>query len=140
MMLVFRGIARPLKGASARELGFKGVDGPLSTTERKIKADRGAVLRVVQAYAEAIHYVKTNRAGSIRIFQQYMRGLSEENLGVWLDDFREGLRPVPYPDEEALRAELDQIGAPKSQNPAAFLNTTFLDELKKNGFFDKLYK
>jgi len=50
------------------------------------------------------------------------------------------LRPVPYPDEEALRAELDQIGAPKSQNPAAFLNTTFLDELKKNGFFDKLYK
>ena len=140
MMLVFRGIARPLKGASARELGFKGVDGPLSTTERKIKADRGAVLRVVQAYAEAIHYVKTNRAGSIRIFQQYMRGLSEENLGVWLDDFREGLRPVPYPDEEALRAELDQIGAPKSQSTAAFLNTTFLDELKKNGFFDKLYK
>jgi len=50
------------------------------------------------------------------------------------------LRPVPYPDEEALRAELDQIGALKSQNPAAFLNTTFLDELKKNGFFDKLYK
>src|SRR4029077_17503849 len=74
MMLVFRGIARPLKGASARELGFKGVDGPLSTTERKIKADRGAVLRVVQAYVEAIHYVKTNKAGTIRIFQQYMRG------------------------------------------------------------------
>ncbi len=140
MMLVFRGLARPLKGASARELGFKGVDGPLSTTERKIRADRGAVLRMVQAYAESIHYVKTNKAGSIRIFQKYMRGLSEENIGVWLDDFREGLRPVPYPDEEALRAELDQIGAPKSQSPAAFLNTTFLDELKKNGFFDKLYK
>jgi len=54
-------------------------------------------------------------------FQKYMRGLSEENLGTWLDDFREGLRSVPYPDEQALRAELDQIGAPKSQSPAAFL-------------------
>jgi ABC-type nitrate/sulfonate/bicarbonate transport system substrate-binding protein len=140
VMLVFRGIARPLKGASARELGFKGVDGPLSTTERKIKADRGAVLRVVQAYVEAIHYVKTNKAGTIRIFQRYMRGLSEEDLGTWLDDSREGLRSLPYPDEEALRAELDQIGAPKSQSPAAFLNTTFLDELKKNGFVDKLYR
>ena len=41
----------------------------------KIKADRGAVLRVVQAYVEAIHYVKTNNAGTIRIFQRYMRGL-----------------------------------------------------------------
>jgi ABC-type nitrate/sulfonate/bicarbonate transport system substrate-binding protein len=94
----------------------------------------------VQAYVEAIHYVKTNKAGTIRIFQRYMRGLSEEDLGTWLDDFREGLRSVPYPDEEALRAELDQIGAPKSQSPAAFLNTTFLDELKKNGFVDKLYR
>lgn len=140
MLLVFRGVARPLKGASARELGFKGVDGPLTTTERKIKADRGAVLRVVQAYIEAIHYVKTNKAGSIRIFQKYMRGLSEENLATWLDELRDGLRPLPYPDEEALRAELDQIGAPKSQAPAAFLNTTFLDEVKKNGFIDKLYK
>jgi hypothetical protein len=88
----------------------------------------------------AIHYVKTNKAGTIRIFQKYMCGLSEEDLSTWLDDFREGLRSVPYPDEEALRAELDQIGAPKSQSPAAFLNTTFLDELKKKGFVDKLYR
>jgi len=140
MLLVFRGIARPLKGASARELGFKGMDGPLTTTERKIKADRGAVLRVVQAYVEAIHYFRTNKAGGIRIFKRHIQGLSDEDLNMWLEDVRESIRPVPYPDEEALRAELDQIGAPKSQSPANFLNTTFLDDLKKNGFFDKLYK
>ena len=50
------------------------------------------------------------------------------------------LRPMPYPDEEALRAELEQVGGPKSLSPASFLNTTFLDELKRNGFVDKLYK
>jgi ABC-type nitrate/sulfonate/bicarbonate transport system substrate-binding protein len=140
MLLVFRGVARPLPGGSARELGFKGLDGPLSTTERKIKADRSAVLRLVQAYVETIHYVLTNKAGTAHILQKYMRGLSEDNLSVWLDEFRDGLRPVPYPDEDALRAELDQIGAPKSVSPSSFLNTTFLDELKKNGFIDKLYK
>jgi len=32
------------------------------------------------------------------------------------------------------------VNAPKSLAPAAFVNTTFLDELKKNGFVDKLYK
>lgn len=140
MLLVFNGVVRPLKGASARELGFKNLDAPLSTTERKIKADPGAVLRFVEAYVEAIHYFKTHKAGTIRIFQKYMRGQSEENLAAWFDEFRESLPSMPYPDEEALRAELAQVGVPKSQNPAYFLNTTFLDELKKNGFMDKLYK
>ena len=140
MLLVFRGIARPLKGASARELGFKGIDGPLATTERKIKADRSGVLRFVQAYVEAVHYFKTNETGTIRILKKYMRGLSDEDLGMWVEDVRESVRSLPYPDEGALRAELEQIGAAKSFSPSAFVNTTFLDELKKSGFFDKLYK
>jgi ABC-type nitrate/sulfonate/bicarbonate transport system substrate-binding protein len=140
MLLVFRGIAKPLKGASSRELGFLGLDGPLSTTERKIKADRNAVLRVVQSYVEAIHYFRTNKAGTLRIYKKYMRGLSDEDLGMWLEDARESLLPLPYPDEDAIRVELDQIGAPKTLNASSFVNTTFLDELKKNGFIDKLYK
>jgi ABC-type nitrate/sulfonate/bicarbonate transport system substrate-binding protein len=140
MLLVFRGVARPLKGASSRELGFRSLDAPLSITERKIKADRGAVLRFMQAYVEAIHYFKTNKAGTARIYQKYMRGLKEEDLNTWLDDARESLQPLPYPDEEGLRAELETIGGSKSHPPAYFVNTTFLDELQKNGFKDKLYK
>ena len=140
MMLVFRGIVRPLQGASSREFGFKSLDGPLSTTERKIKADRGMVLRFVRAYVEAIHYFKTNKPGTIRIFQKYMRGLSEDSLATWFEDLRESLRPLPYPDEEALREDLEQVGAPKSQAPASFVNTTFLDEIKKSGLVEKLYR
>ena len=140
MMLVYNGIVRPLKGASARELGFKNLDAPLSTMERKIRNDRSAVMRFMQAYVEAIHYFKTNKAGTLRIFQKYMRGQKEENLAAWFEDFRESLRPMPYPDEDALRAELEQVSGPKSLAPSAFLNTTFLDELKRNGFVDKLYK
>ena len=37
MLLVFRGIAKPMKGASAREMGFRGTDAPLTTTDRKSK-------------------------------------------------------------------------------------------------------
>ena len=119
MLLVFRGIVRPLKGASSRELGFKALDAPLSTTERKIKADRNAVLRFVQAYVETIHYFKTNKTGSIRIFKKYMRGLSDEDLGAWFEETRESLKPLPYPDEEGLRAELEQINA--QQEMAAYI-------------------
>ena len=138
MLLVFRGIARPLNGASSRELGFRALDAPLSTTERKIKTDRGAVLRFMQAYVETIHYFMNNKTGAIKILKKYMRGLNDNDLGLWLDEVRESLRPLPYPDDEALRAELEQINAPKSQPPAYFLDTSFLAELQKSGFAEKL--
>jgi ABC-type nitrate/sulfonate/bicarbonate transport system substrate-binding protein len=64
LLLVFRGRAKPLKGASAREMGFRGVDAPLTTTDRKIKADRGAVIRFMQAYLETVHFFLNQKAGN----------------------------------------------------------------------------
>jgi ABC-type nitrate/sulfonate/bicarbonate transport system substrate-binding protein len=139
-LLVFRGKARFLKGASSKEFGFHALDAPLGTTERKIKADRGSVLRFVQAYVEAIHYFKTNRAGTIKILQKYMAGLSEEHVALWYDDYREGLVSLPYPDDNGLRAELDLINVPRSQSLASYVNKSFLDEIKKSGFVERLNK
>lgn len=139
-LLFYRGKAKPLKGGSARDLGFMGLDAPMGTTERKIKTDRGAVVRFMQAYVEAIHYVKTNRAGALRILQKYMRGLSEEHLGMWADELRENIKPLPYPDENGLRAELDLISTTRTQPDGYFVNTSILDEIKKSGFVEKLYK
>ena len=139
-LLFFRGKAKPLKGGSSRELGFLGLEVPLGTTERKIKSDRGAVIRFMQAYVEAIHYVKTNRAGAVRILQKYLRGLSEEHLGLWLDELRENLKPLPYPDENGLRAELDLISTTRAQPDSYFVNTSILDDVKKSGLVEKLYK
>ncbi|MBM4260449.1 MAG: ABC transporter substrate-binding protein [Deltaproteobacteria bacterium] len=139
-LLFYRGKAKPLKGGSARDLGFMGLDAPLGTTERKIKTDRGAVIRFMQAYVEAIHYVKTNRAGAVRILQKYMRGLSEEHLGLWADELRGNIKPLPYPDENGLRAELDLISTTRTQPDSYFVNTSILDEIKKSGFVEKLYR
>ena len=139
-LLFYRGKAKPLKGGSSKELGFVGLDGPLGTTERKIKSDRNGAIRFMQAYVEAIHYVKTNRAGTVRILQKYMRGLSEEHLGMWCDELRETVKPLPYPDENGLRAELDQISASRAQPDSYFVNTSILDDIKKSGLVDKLYK
>jgi ABC-type nitrate/sulfonate/bicarbonate transport system substrate-binding protein len=140
MLLVFQGKARQLQGASARELGIPGLDAPLTTTERKLKRERPAVLRFVQAYVEAIHYFKTNKAGTVRILQKHMRGLSEQQVGAWIDDVKENLETAPYPDDAGLRSELEQVNAPKSQSPAYFVDRSVLDEIKKSGFIERLYK
>ena len=140
MLLVLNGRARQLKGASARELGIPGLDAPVTTTERKIKRDRGAAVRFVEAYVEAIHYFKTNRAGTVRILQKYLRGLSAEQIGAWIDDVKETMETIPYPDEAGLRSEMEQVNAPKSIGPAQFVDRSILDEIKKSGFIERLYK
>jgi ABC-type nitrate/sulfonate/bicarbonate transport system substrate-binding protein len=140
MLLVFRGRAKPLKGASAREMGFRGSDAPLTTTDRKIKGDRASVIRFMQAYLETVYYFQTNKAGTARILKKYMGGTSEEHISLWCDELRASLKPVPYADEEALRAEIEMMNVPGLQIPPGYINNSILDELKKNGFIDKLYK
>jgi ABC-type nitrate/sulfonate/bicarbonate transport system substrate-binding protein len=140
LLLVFRGRAKPLKGGSAREMGFRGVDAPLTTTDRKIKADRPSVVRFMQAYLETVHFFQTNKAGTARILSRYMRGVSEEHISLWCDDLRGMLRQVPYPDEEALRTELEMMNIPGGQIPTGYINNSILDEVRKSGFIDKLYK
>ena len=139
MLLVFQGKTRQLKGASARELGIPGIDAPVTTTERKLKRDHAAALRFIQAYIEAIHYFKTNKAGTVRILQKYMRGLSAEQVGAWVDDLKDNLEPMPYPDDAGLRFEMEQVNAPKSLGPAHFVDRTVLDEIKKSGFVERIY-
>lgn len=139
-LLVFRGIAKYLKGASAREMGFRGVDAPITTTERKIKTDRGAVVRFMQAYLETLHFFQVNKPGTARILSKYMRGVSEEHITLWCDELRSTLKQIPYADEDALRAELEMMNAPSLQIPAGYVNNSILDEIKKSGFIEKLYK
>ncbi len=139
-LLVFRGLAKYLKGASAQEMGFRGVDAPITTTERKIKSDRAAVVRFMQAYIETLHYFKTNKAATAHILSKYMPGVSEEHISLWCDDLRSTLKQIPYIDEEALRSELEMMKAPNLQIPAGYVNNSILDEIKKSGFVEKLYR
>ena len=140
MLLVLNGKTRQLKGASARELGIPGLDAPLTTTERKLKRDRAAALRFVEAYVEAIHYFKTNRAGTVRILQKYMRGITADQIGAWIDDTKDNLEALPYPDDAGLRFEMEQVNVPKSMTAAQFVDRSILDEIKKSGLFERLYK
>ena len=50
------------------------------------------------------------------------------------------MKQVPYPDVEALRAEMEMMSPPIAQIPAGYINTGVLDEIRKGGFIDKLYK
>ena len=61
---------------SAVELKILSPSGTFATTRGYIQRNRTVVERLTRSFVEAIHFLKTNRAGSITLLQKYFGGLS----------------------------------------------------------------
>jgi hypothetical protein len=92
---------------------------------------------------EAIHFYLTRRADSIAIIKKYFNGSNPAALDSMYEAFASQLNPLPLPDKEATQAMIDTVAVvdPKSKNlkPGDLFEPRFLDELKANGFMEKLY-
>ena len=116
--------------------------GVLATTRRKIARSRDEVRRFIQAYVEAIHFLKNNREAAIRIMQKYMGGLPMDIVSQLYDDARDEFPPLPLAREEAIQAVLDRDADPKTRSLKAkdFIDMSFLRELEERGFVTALYQ
>ncbi len=113
------------------------------TTRSFIKRDEDAVRRFIKGYAEAIHFYLTRRAESLAIIRKYFSGSNPAALESMYESFAADLRPLPQPDREAAQALIDSaaLADPKAKDlkPEILFDSHFLDELKSNGFIEKLY-
>ncbi len=137
--------------AEARRLGVKVVDvneiptitALVMTTRSLIKRDEDTVRRFVKGYVEAIHFYLTRRAESLAIIKKYFSGSSPAALETMYEAFAAQLKPLPLPDREATQALIDSVSVvdPKSQflKPGDLYDSHFLEDLKSNGFMEKLY-
>ena len=127
---------------TAQELKVLAPSGVLATTRRKIARSRDEVRRFIQAYVEAIHFLKNNREAAIRIMQKYMGGLPMDIVSQLYDDARDEYPPLPLAREDAIQAVLDRDPDPKTRSLKAkdFIDMSFLRELEENGFVTTLYQ
>ena len=127
---------------TAQELNVLAPSGVLATTRRKIARSRDEVRRFIQAYVEAIHFLKNNREAAIRIMQKYMGGLPMDIVSQLYDDARDEFPPLPLAREEAIQAVLDRDADPKTRSLKAkdFIDMSFLRELEERGFVTALYQ
>jgi NitT/TauT family transport system substrate-binding protein len=106
-------VAQDLELQQAKRLGYKVlVDyvatktpfpmGGAVTTERYVKENRDVVLRYVKALAQALHYLKTDRAGSLAIISRYARFQNREVMGAAFDAARRLYNDVPVPTTEGF--------------------------------------
>jgi NitT/TauT family transport system substrate-binding protein len=125
-------------------LDVANVGGGVNTTPQWIQKNRPAALRFLRGYMEGIHYLKTHKEESLKIFAKYVRN---PDLGIMAYLYEEvstraerDLRPRP----EAVRALLDlaALDFPQAKKWSERDNTdlSLIEEIQKSGFTDQLYK
>lgn len=105
-----------------------------------IKANRDILRRLLMAYLEGISIFRTRPKAA------YL-GLEEEGIkdpGIQKDIYErmlKNMREYPVPEPNGIQNVLDSLTNPNARTvkPAAIMDTSFLEEIKKSGFIDKLY-
>jgi NitT/TauT family transport system substrate-binding protein len=112
------------------------------TTKAIIRARPQTVENMVKSVADAVHFFKNNKEGTIKIMSKYTRGQKADVLeGSWVA-YKDLLVEDTYPTLEGLN---DTLAVQANWDPKAakakaedFVDLHFVEKLKKSGFLDKL--
>jgi NitT/TauT family transport system substrate-binding protein len=128
--------------ASAAELKILSPSGTFAATRGFIQRRRSVVDRLMRSFVEVIHYLKTNRTGSIALLQKYFGGLGAEEASYLYQEQIDLMEVVPAPNDKALQAVLDRETDPKvkSLSTADFVDASFFREIEKSGMIEQLYR
>ena len=118
---------------SAADLKILSPSGTFATTRGYIQRKRSVVERLTRSFVDAIHYLKTNRNGSVALVQKYLGGLNAEEAGYLYDEQVELLERLPGPNEKSLAAVLEREPDPKVKSFAIadFIDGSFFSRDRK---------
>jgi ABC-type nitrate/sulfonate/bicarbonate transport system substrate-binding protein len=130
----------------AGSIGIEYASTCYGTTRRFIREHRETVAQFMRALTAAIHRFKTDKAGSLKVMQQYIKNrdpkILEETYRVYALKY---LPKAPYPTRSGVKTILDSfaestIPDAKKAEPEAFVDISFVQELEKSGWIDRLYQ
>lgn len=102
-----------------------------------IEKQRPLAKNLLRAQIEAIHYIRTNREGSIKILRKYLRVDDAEATDATYDFFARRTDAIPRTNLEGLKNILREMNAPQ-RSPSEFVDMSLLDEIEKEGFVQRL--
>jgi NitT/TauT family transport system substrate-binding protein len=102
-----------------------------------LEKQRSLVKNMLKAQIEAIHTIKTNKELTLRIMRKYIRVNEPEAIEATYGFFAPRMLEIPRADTEGIKNILADFGS-LQKSPKDFLDMTLLDELEREGFFQKL--
>jgi NitT/TauT family transport system substrate-binding protein len=104
---------------------------------------RPLVINFLKGYMEGIHYLKTNKAGSLKVFAKYLRSSDARTLAYLYDEIAGRVEKELRPQTESVRFLLDLVAQdqPKAErlSESDHWDLSYIEEIKRSGFIDKLY-
>lgn len=114
------------------------------TRESTVRARRPFVTKVVRAFTEALHYIKTDKEGTKAIISKNLKNNDPEGLERAYRAYNAAFPEVPYPHAEGVKTLLDDMAprTPKAAtaDPKSFVDMSLVQELEASGFVRQLYK
>lgn len=147
------GVVSPPTNLTAAKLGLRELvdfgdigiiypNSPLATTQSYLEKNRPTALRLLRAYCEAIHRVRTDKDGAIKVLAKYTKVQDGEILGelyrIYGVKYQEAIPRVRLDAvEEVLRSEVKSSTAMKASD---FVDNSLIAELEQQGLFQSLYR
>jgi ABC-type nitrate/sulfonate/bicarbonate transport system substrate-binding protein len=114
------------------------------TRETTVKMKRPFVMKVVRAFTEALHYIKTNKEDTKALIAKNLKTTDPEGLERAYRAYNAAFPEVPYPNAEGVKTLLDDMAprTPKAAaaDPKSFVDLSLVQELEGSGFIKQLYK
>jgi len=106
-------------------------------TRSFIEKQRSLAKNLLRSQIEAIHYMRTNREGSVKVLKKYLRVDDMESIEATYEFFSRRTEAMPRANLEGIANILKEMAAPQ-RNPQEFIDMSLLDEIEKEGFIQKL--
>jgi NitT/TauT family transport system substrate-binding protein len=124
------------------ELGIPYPQLVIETTDRFNRENPLVVKSFLKGFIEGIHYVALNKDETKRIITKYLKTADPEILDATYQSFMQVTDYSGNPNVEGVRNAIDEVAqrvpAAKSKKPEDFIDTRFLKELEREGFFKQL--
>lgn len=108
-------------------------------TRSYLQQNRALIKGFIKGQIEGMHYVKTNREGSLRILKKHLQVADPEAVEGTYEFFAKRLPRSPRTEPEGIKNILISIGAAQ-RSPNEFIDMSLIDEIEKEGFVEKLYR
>jgi NitT/TauT family transport system substrate-binding protein len=108
----------------------------LLVTRSFVEKQRPLAKNLLRAHIEAIHYVRTNKEGSLKVLRKYLRVNDPDAVEATYDFFSRRTDALPRTHLEGVRNILKEMGA-SQRNPSEFIDMSLIDEIEKEGFMQR---
>lgn len=108
-------------------------------TRAELQQNRGAIKAFLKGQIESMHYVKTNKEGSLKILRKYLQIADGEAIDGTYEFFAKRLPRTPRTELEGIKNILASINAGQ-RSATEFVDMSVIDEIEKEGFVQKLYQ